>query len=223
MDISLEKISFYYNDQGHSQNIFKDFSLKIPKGEFLMILGPSGCGKTTLLNIVGGLLAPSEGRVLFENSSYYSLSKRNREKFRRKNIGYVFQNFYLIEDISPMDNVLISLSNGNTVDNRLKVKNILKQLGIGEKVNDKISSFSGGERQRLAIARAIVQDSNVLICDEPTGNLDEENAIQIMEILSEINDTGKTIIMVTHNRDLCAYASRVIELTKEIRTGGVEQ
>ena len=90
-------------------------------------------------------------------------------------------------------------------------------------MNDKISSFSGGERQRLAIARAIVQDSNVLICDEPTGNLDEENAIQIMEILSEINDTGKTIIMVTHNRDLCAYASRVIELTKEIRTGGVEQ
>lgn len=223
MEISLENISFYYNDQGHSQNIFKDFSLKIPKGEFLMILGPSGCGKTTLLNIVGGLLAPSEGRVLFENSSYYSLSKRNREKFRRKNIGYVFQNFYLIEDISPMDNVLIGLSNGNTVDNRLKVKNILKQLGIGEKVNDKISSFSGGERQRLAIARAIVQDSNVLICDEPTGNLDEENAIQIMEILSEINDTGKTIIMVTHNRDLCAYASRVIELTKKIRTGGVEQ
>ncbi|MBR6697987.1 MAG: ABC transporter ATP-binding protein [Lachnospiraceae bacterium] len=218
MHIKLNNINFSYKDGDNRKEIFKNFSYEIESGKLVMILGPSGCGKSTLLNIIGGLLQPENGEVIFGNTSYYSLKQKERDKFRKYNIGYIFQNFYLIEDLSPIDNVLISMPDKRSISEKEKyIKSILEELGIAEKTDSPLNTFSGGEQQRLAIARALARDAKLLICDEPTGSLDEINAIQIIEILKKISQQGKTVIVVTHNASLCEYADEVLELTKEVR------
>lgn len=223
MKIELKDISFSYKDGKDSKQIFLNFSRNINEGEFLSILGPSGCGKSTLLNIIGGLLKPENGQVILGDTDYYSLSESKRDKFRRNHIGYIFQKFYLIEDIGIIDNIMITMSDRlKKSDKKNRILEILEELNIKDKIDSKISNLSGGEQQRVAIARAIAQESDILICDEPTGNLDENNAMQIMKILKRLNARGITIIMVTHNRELCSYADTVLELTESIRIGGIK-
>ena len=177
-----------------------------------------------MLNIIGGLLKPDTGTVLLGETDYYSLSKRQQEEFRRNHIGYVFQNFYLIDDLSPVDNVMLTMNaKRKTQEKTSLIQEIFESVGIADLTNAQIKNMSGGEQQRLAIARALAQDSDILICDEPTGNLDEENSIQIMGILKKLQDAGKTIVMVTHNKDLCAYASKVIYLSSDVRCGGADE
>lgn len=221
MKIELKDMSFSYQDGKNRKQIFDNFSLEVGEGEFLVILGASGCGKTTLLNIMGGLLKAESGTIMLGDTDYYSLSKRRQDKFRKNHIGYVFQSFYLIDDLNPIDNVMLTMHSKKNIKEKQKdIHKIFESVGLTDKMQEKIKTFSGGEQQRLAIARAVAQDSDILICDEPTGNLDEENSIQIMKILSELNKRGKTIIMVTHNKELCSYASRIIELTPDVRLGG---
>lgn len=220
MNVQLKSVSFSYKAGNGRREILKDFSLDIVSGELVVILGPSGCGKSTLLNIIGGLLQPENGQVILDDVSYYQLTKRERDSFRRNNIGYIFQNFYLVEDLSPTDNILLAMKNNkSSKEKKESVKTILEEVGIEHKIDSKISTFSGGEQQRLAIARAMAQDSKLLICDEPTGSLDEENAIQIMDILKSLSEKGKTVIVVTHNRQLCSYATKVLELTTDMKLG----
>lgn len=224
MNIKLQNISFSYQDGRENKEIFRDFSLDIKNGEFIILLGPSGCGKSTLLNIIGGLLAPKRGQVFLGEKEYYEMSVKQQDEFRRKHIGYVFQKFYLIEDLSPVDNISITMSDElSAKEKKKRITKILSSLDIADKINSKINTFSGGEQQRLAIARAIAQDSDLLICDEPTGSLDEYNSIQIMKILKRLNREGKTILMVTHNKELCSYATRILELTPDVRLGGVKK
>lgn len=221
MKIELKDIFFSYQDGKNKKKIFENFSLSVHSGDFLVILGASGCGKSTLLNIMGGLQKPEQGTVQLGETDYYSLKKSEQDKFRKNHMGYVFQSFYLIDDLSPVDNVMLTMHSKQDVkEKRDKINEIFDMVGLTDKMDSKIKTFSGGEQQRLAIARAVAQDSDILICDEPTGNLDEENSIQIMELLTKLNQAGKTIIMVTHNKELCSYANRVLELTADVRLGG---
>lgn len=221
MRIELKEISFSYQDGKRERKIFENYSLVIEEGAFVVILGPSGCGKTTLLNIIGGLLKPDKGSVFLGENNYYNQGKRWQDKFRKNHIGYIFQNFYLIDDLSPVDNVMLTMNYGmKTQGKKERIQKIFDSVGISDLMKSKIKNMSGGEQQRLAIARALAQDCDILICDEPTGNLDEENSFQIMEIMKGLQKEGKTIVLVTHNKDLCAYANKVINLSSDVRHGG---
>lgn len=223
MEIKLKDIDFSYQNGKNKKKIFEKFSLTVKSGDFLVILGASGCGKSTLLNIMGGLLKPESGTVWLGNADYYSLKKNEQDKLRKNHMGYVFQSFYLIDDLSPIDNIMLTMHGKQDMKvKKEQIYKIFEMVGLSDKIHSKIKTFSGGEQQRLAIARAVAQDSDVLICDEPTGNLDEENSIQIMELLTKLNKSGKTIIMVTHNKELCSYANRIIELTAYVRLGGTK-
>ena len=216
MKIELKNITHYYFSGKQKIQILNNFSIKISKGEFVIIYGPSGCGKTTLLNIIGGLMKPQSGLLMLDNKSYYELSKREQDIIRGKNIGFVFQSYQLIEDLSIIDNILISMNKQNLakLEKVDLAKQILHNLGLGERLKNRIKDLSGGEQQRIAIARAIAQNANIILCDEPTGNLDEESSQKVIDILCGLKDKGKTIIMVTHNTGFIKYADRRIEMSK---------
>lgn len=214
MKIKLQNITHYYTNGNKQRDIYNDFSLDINEGEFILIYGPSGCGKSTLLNIIGGLLRPCEGKVIFDDISYYDISIKNQEEFRANNIGFVFQAYRLVEDLSIVDNVMISmhklpLSRKQKTE---KVRKILNTLGLSNCINNKIIDLSGGEQQRVAIARTIAQDSKLVICDEPTGNLDEDTGLGIINILRSMKEENKTVIMVTHDSNYMTFADRVINI-----------
>ena len=192
----------------------KDFELEIKRGEFVMIMGPSGCGKTTLLDIIGLLDKPTDGTYLLNGDDVSGLSNRKKATLRAKKIGFIFQNFNLIEDLTVLENValpLVYLNRPRTV--RLKsASNALKRFHLGEREYYLPNQLSGGQQQRVAIARAIVSDPEIILADEPTGNLDSRSSNIVMEELKNIHEEGNTIIMVTHNPALTVYATRVINM-----------
>ena len=206
MKVILEHIDKSFRDGKQERKILSDFELTVESGQFVMLIGPSGCGKSTLLSIIGGLLTPDSGKVWMNGVDYFSLSDKRRAEFRRNNIGYIFQEFFLVDDLSPIDNILLT---GNDSVNAIEV---LKKVGLEGREKSKISTLSGGEKQRLAIARALAMKCNLLLCDEPTGSLDEDNTIQIMKKLKQISHDGTTVVMVTHNRELLEYADAVVDL-----------
>ncbi len=216
MKIELKKITHYYYSGNKKIEILDEFSDIIDNGEFIMIYGPSGCGKTTLLNIIGGLMQPKAGALLFDNESYYDYNKSKQDIFRGKNMGFIFQSFQLIEDLSVIDNVVISmhLLELTKLEKLERAKKVIDELGLTDRLENKINDLSGGEQQRVAIARAIAQNPSIILCDEPTGNLDKKSSQKIIDILVKLNKQGKTIIMVTHNTNLLKYANRSIELSK---------
>ena len=212
--IKLDTINHRYKDGDKIAEIFNDFSLEIDNG-LTLIVGPSGCGKTTLLNILGGLLEPTSGHLFIDEINYYDLGRKERNSFRREKCGYVFQDFYLLDDLSPIDNVLLVMNGTSPYnDKKSKAINLLSQLGLEERINWKITNLSGGERQRIAIARALSNDSKYLFCDEPTGNLDEDTALGIMNIFVQLSKQNKSVIMVTHNTEYIKYADQIIDLRK---------
>ncbi|MBQ6593811.1 ABC transporter ATP-binding protein [Candidatus Saccharibacteria bacterium] len=192
----------------------KDFNLTIKRGEFIMIMGPSGCGKTTLLNIIGLLDRATSGEYLLNGESVANISARRQARLRAKKIGFIFQNFNLIEDLPILENValpLVYVGYPRTV--RLKsASNALSRFHLQEKEYYHPSQLSGGQQQRAAIARAIVADPEIILADEPTGNLDSRASSIVMEELKAIHAEGNTIIMVTHNPALTTYATRVINM-----------
>lgn len=192
----------------------KDFDLEIKRGEFIMIMGPSGCGKTTLLDIIGLLDRATKGNYILNGENVAGISSRRQARLRAKKIGFVFQNFNLIEDLPIIENVALPLIyTGYTKTSRLKqASRALARFHLQEREYYYPHQLSGGQQQRVAIARAIVGSPEIILADEPTGNLDSRSSHIVMEELKSIHEEGNTIIMVTHNPALTAYATRVINM-----------
>ena len=212
--IELKGLTKRYGYGDTESFALKDFDLTIKRGEFIMIMGPSGCGKTTLLNIIGLLDRATRGEYLLNGEDVAGISARRQARLRAKKIGFVFQNFNLIEDLTILENVALPLVyTGYSKTARLKnASSALKRFHLQEREYYLPYQLSGGQQQRVAIARAIVGDPEIILADEPTGNLDSRSSHIVMEELKAIHEEGNTIIMVTHNPALTVYATRVINM-----------
>ncbi len=215
MLISLENIQKYYKVGKEEIHVLKSLNLQIKSGEFVVIMGKSGSGKTTLLNILGFLDRFNEGRYLFDDKDVSNLNENQRSDFRNNNIGFIFQQFNLIETLNIYQNVELPLtykSGLKKADREAIVEDKLRAVGLLDKIKMKPLQLSGGQQQRIAIARSLVNDPQIIFADEPTGALDSETSSDIMELLKTLNKRGKTVIMVTHDQDMIKYASKVIRL-----------
>jgi putative ABC transport system ATP-binding protein len=184
--------------------------LEIRKGDFIMVEGPSGSGKSTLLKILGGLIRPSTGKIFFESQDLNLLSESKLALWRRKNLGFVFQQFNLIEYLSALDNVALPLlyEKVSSKQARSKAEKILRLVGLEAWKDHPANQLSGGQAQRVAIARCLANDPNLILCDEPTGALDPQSVKKIMELLKYVNGFGKTIVIVTHDPSIIHYGNR---------------
>jgi putative ABC transport system ATP-binding protein len=189
-------------------------SIHIKQGEFVAIMGPSGCGKSTLLNIIGLLDNPTSGQYYFDGQEVGSLKERNRTLLRKGNIGFVFQSFNLIDELNVYENVELPLIylKLSARERKEKVEKVLEQMKISHRRKHFPQQLSGGQQQRVAIARAVVAGPKLILADEPTGNLDSKNGIEVMNLLTDLNKAGTTIVMVTHSMHDAGYAHRIINL-----------
>ena len=189
-------------------------SFEVNKGEFLAIMGPSGCGKSTLLNILGLLDNPTDGKYILLDKEVGNLKEKDRTLFRKGNIGFVFQSFNLIDELNVFENVELPLIylKIKASERKEMVNNILKRMNISHRAGHFPQQLSGGQQQRVAIARAVVCNPSLILADEPTGNLDSKNGKEVMELLSELNREGTTIIMVTHSQHDASYTQRILNL-----------
>ncbi len=212
--IELKGLTKRYGYGDTESFALKDFDLTIKRGEFIMIMGPSGCGKTTLLDIIGLLDRATRGEYYLNGENVANISARRQAKLRAKKIGFIFQNFNLIEDLPIIENVALPLIYaGYSKTSRLKkASSVLKRFHLEEREYYLPYQLSGGQQQRVAIARAIVGNPEIILADEPTGNLDSRSSHIVMEELQAIHKEGNTIIMVTHNPALTVYATRVINM-----------
>lgn len=191
-----------------------NMSLHIKEHEFVAIMGPSGCGKSTLLNILGLLDEPTSGSYLLNGTDVTGLNENKQCDLRWENIGFVFQSFNLIEELTVFENIELPLENSGmkAALRKMKVEKALKSVLLYHRRNYFPSQLSGGQQQRVAIARAIVNDPKLILADEPTGNLDSRNGLEIMDLLTTLNDTGTTIVMVTHSEHDARYSHRIIHM-----------
>jgi putative ABC transport system ATP-binding protein len=204
----------YTRPTGEAVHALSDVSLRIDRGEFVAIVGASGSGKSTLMNILGLLDAPTAGRYMFDGRDVSRLSVAEQARFRNKNVGFVFQAFHLLPRTSALENVeLPLLYSGRASTNGLGRK-ALEAVGLADRMRHTPSELSGGEQQRVAIARALVNDPDLLLADEPTGNLDPMSAGEIMEIVTALHESGRTIVLVTHDIAMAAHARRVVRLER---------
>ena len=189
-------------------------SLEVKDGEYVAVMGPSGCGKSTLLNILGLLDNPSSGSYIFNGTEVANLKERDRTIFRKGNIGFVFQSFNLIDELSVYENVELPLIylKMKAGDRKKQVEDVLERMKIGHRAKHFPQQLSGGQQQRVAIARAVVANPKLILADEPTGNLDSKNGIEVINLLTELNKEGTTIIMVTHSDRDAGYAHRIVNL-----------
>jgi putative ABC transport system ATP-binding protein len=213
--LEINYVSKVYGE-GHSQVVaLKDVSLQVGKGDFIAIMGPSGSGKSTLLNIIGGLDKLSGGEVIFDGQRIDTLNENELVSIRRGKIAYVFQQFHLIPSLNALENVLLPLMFGGKGKNGVgeqEALNMLKRMGLENRATHKPSELSGGEQQRIAIARALVSNPLLILADEPTGNLDQKTGKQILGLLKELNKAGHTIVMVTHDYEIAKHAREIIVL-----------
>lgn len=187
--------------------IFDNFNITIETGEFVVFAGDSGCGKTTLLNIVGGLETPDSGEILVDGENIFN-RKNHREYFLNK-VGFLFQNFALVENKTVRENLLF-VPKKNRTD--LTIKEVLEAVGIPDKVNEKVYKLSGGEQQRVALARLLLKKCDIILADEPTGSLDSNNADAVLNILHKMNEQGRTVIIVTHSEKIIKSEKKVVLL-----------
>jgi putative ABC transport system ATP-binding protein len=198
--ISLKNVSKVYGEERTMIKALDNVDLDIEEGKIITIMGPSGSGKSTLLNLLGAMDSPSSGQVLVSNVDIGELPERKLSEYRKKQIGFVFQSFYLIPNVDVVGNVLIPLvPYGIGEREHLKAHEILKLVGLDDRAHSKVNKLSGGESQRVAIARALINDPKVILADEPTGNLDSETGKSIIELLIRLAEQGKTIVIVTHD------------------------
>jgi putative ABC transport system ATP-binding protein len=215
--ISLEKVTKRYKIGANMVEVLYEESLTIERGEFVALMGPSGSGKTTLLNIIGGLDQVERGQVHVAGGSLHTLSNRKLSQWRAQNVGLVFQFYHLLPMLSVERNIMLPLllTGLSASECRSRIRKTLELLGMAEYANRRPEELSGGQQQRVAIARALVTDPALLICDEPTGDLDRENADLVLQLLMQLNrDHGKTIVMATHDLQAAKYATRVIRVGK---------
>ncbi len=211
--IEIKEVGKDYLSKDVAVKAIRNMDFFIDDGEFVSIVGQSGSGKSTLLSIIGGLNHPTRGNVFVDTLDLYGLSSEQRADFRSEYIGIIFQSFQLIPYLTVLENVKLPMTITGIKKGKKKemAMNVLEKVGLQEKVNRLPDQLSGGEQERVAIARAIVNNPPILLADEPTGNLDSETAIEVMNLLKELNN-DQTIIMVTHNQDMCAYSSRTIKV-----------
>lgn len=212
--ISLKNISKVYGKGDAATTVLHDINLKIEEGEFIAIMGPSGSGKSTLLNILGTLDVPSSGEYIFLDTEIGALSTDQRALFRRFVLGFIFQGYNLLKKTTSLENVEVPLiyQGIDSKERKRMAAEALKDVGLEDRLYYDPGQLSGGQQQRVAIARAMVTHPKILIADEPTGNLDTKRGHEIMELISTVNQQGITVIMVTHEDDIAAYASRTIYL-----------
>ena len=212
----LQSVTQKYERRGSVVTALNDCNLEIPDNDFIAIVGPSGSGKTTLLSILGGMMAPSSGSVSLDGQSLYELSIDDRTKLRGEKIGFVFQSFNLIGWMSACENVQVPLMlSGKSADEqRERALELLDRTGLSDRADHLPSELSQGQQQRVALARTLANDPQVILADEPTGNLDSGTRQQVMTFLSEFHDDGRTIIVVTHDQDTADFASRTISLVE---------
>lgn len=214
--IKVSGICKSYRDTASNLEVLKNINFTASEGEFLVIQGPSGAGKSTLLHILGGLDDPTSGKVYFQGGSIYGLDENARANFRNRKVGFVFQFFHLLPELNALENVLlpsILKSWWERKKNLPHAMELLERLGLSGRLTHRPLALSGGEQQRVAIARALINKPQLLLCDEPTGNLDSENGKNILQLLIELNLKQKiTIIMVTHDKDIAAGAGKVMRL-----------
>ncbi|HOC52745.1 MAG TPA: ABC transporter ATP-binding protein [Caldisericia bacterium] len=194
--------------------VLRDINITINDEDYISIRGRSGSGKTTLLNLIGTLDAPTEGEIIYDNINPFKLNDDELSLFRNKNIGFVFQEFELITDLNALENVSLPLeiSGIKKKEAKKRAEEILERFDIKERKKHYPSQLSGGEKQRVAVARAIINNPKILLCDEPTGELDRENAEMIVKILNELNISGVTILLVTHSEEIAAHAKKHYQL-----------
>ncbi|NLY36141.1 MAG: ABC transporter ATP-binding protein [Tissierellia bacterium] len=212
--LKMKDIVKTYQMGEEDQIVLKDIDLIINKGDFVSILGPSGSGKTTLMNIIGCLDVQTSGSYVLNNQEVDDLDESELAQIRNKEIGFVFQQFQLLQRLSALQNVELPLIYAK-IPSKLrkeKAKEMLERVGLSEKVNSRPTQLSGGEQQRVAIARAMVTKPTILLADEPTGALDQKTGEQIMQLFTELNKEGKTIIMITHDEKIAKYASTRINI-----------
>ena len=212
----LQSVTQKYERRRSVVTALNDCNLEIPDNDFIAIVGPSGSGKTTLLSILGGMMAPSSGSVSLDGQSLYELSIDDRTKLRGEKIGFVFQSFNLIGWMSACENVQVPLMlSGKSADGqRERALELLDRVGLSNRADHLPSELSQGQQQRVALARTLANDPQVILADEPTGNLDSGTRQQVMSFLSEFHDDGRTIIVVTHDQDTADFASRTIRLVE---------
>jgi putative ABC transport system ATP-binding protein len=212
--ITVKNVSKSFKNQSNILEVLKHIDFSVSKGAWVSIVGPSGSGKSTLLNIVSGLLRPDSGEVCFNDTNIYELTEQQRSDLRRKHIGFVFQDFKLLPYYSVLDNVILPLYYDQHKNELYKrAKKLLHMVGIHESLFSRLpEGLSGGEKQRVAIARALIANPDVLICDEPTGNLDQGNRDNIIDLFCELKEQGKTIILVTHDMDVAVRGDDIYHL-----------
>lgn len=210
--IELKNISKKYGNKDIQTLALNNLSLSISEDDFIAVMGTSGSGKSTLLNIIGGMDRPSSGEYIFEGQNISNLNNRDLHQFRKENISFVFQNFALINRYTVYENLEIPLLARNQKKRKEKIMDIMSQLNIEELKNKYPQNLSGGQQQRCAIARALITNSKILLCDEPTGALDRSTSSMIMDILNKIHEHGKTIIVVTHDIAIAKRCEKIISL-----------
>ncbi|ASK28759.1 phosphonate ABC transporter ATP-binding protein [Chryseobacterium sp. T16E-39] len=212
--INIHNLSKIYQSEDVQTHALNKVNLSIKEGEFLAIMGPSGCGKSTFLNILGLLDSASEGSYRFSENEMVGLSERGKSDVRKKNIGFIFQNFNLIDELNVYENIELPLIyNGVSSSERKKrVDEILEKINISHRAKHYPQQLSGGQQQRAAVARALVTKPKLILADEPTGNLDSSNGNEVMNLLAELHREGSTIVMVTHSSYDAGYASRIINM-----------
>jgi len=212
--IKTEKLSRVYRTEDVETTALNAVDIEIKKGEFVAIMGPSGCGKSTLLNILGLLDTPSSGEYYLDGQPIHPLREKQRSNLRKENIGFIFQSFNLIDELTVFENVELPLFylKKPKAEREEKVNNILEKMGIAHRAKHYSQQLSGGQQQRVAVARAVINSPKIILADEPTGNLDSAHGNEVMEILTGLHEAGSTIIMVTHSRHDANYAERIIKL-----------
>jgi len=212
--LQLKNLTKYYRTEDVETVALNNVDINIKKGEFVAIMGPSGCGKSTLLNIIGMLDTPSEGHYYFLEEDVAGYSEAQLGVIRKKNIGFIFQSFNLIDELTVEENIELALLYHDIASSERKqrVASVMEKVGIAHRAKHMPSQLSGGQQQRVAVARAVVGNQSMILADEPTGNLDSSHGQEVMEMLKGLNDEGTTIVMVTHSPSHAEFASRTINL-----------
>ena len=212
--IKLENLTKVYRTDEIESTALNQVSFEIKKGEFVSIMGPSGCGKSTLLNILGMLDKPESGSYKFLGTEISGLNEKGRSSVRKENIGFIFQNFNLIDELTVFENIELPLiyNRVSGSERKKRVDELIDKMGISHRTSHFPQQLSGGQQQRVAVARALITKPPLILADEPTGNLDSSHGNEVMELLCELNEAGTTIIMVTHSSHDASFSGRVINL-----------
>ena len=217
--LEVKNISKTYGNGETAVKALKDVSFSVPKGEYVAIVGESGSGKSTLLNMIGALDTPTSGKVLIDGKDIFAMNDRKLTVFRRRNIGFIFQAFNLIPELTVEQNIIFPLLLDYQKPDKRYLEELLTVLNLKDRRNHLPSQLSGGQQQRVAIARAIAQAPPVILADEPTGNLDSASSMEILDILKQLHAENRTVILITHDNDIAKQAKRVIR----IKDGKIER